>query len=114
MEWEVGEVRETEEGFNANCIKYGVGVTIYPSELALLEHAGFIEEVNEAQTETPKRWRAEKFSKYFFLNDNFEVREEKEVHSLFDNYLYEAGNYFQTVEQIEEFQKGVKALLGIN
>jgi len=113
VEWNVGEVRETIEGYEGNVyIEISGCVQIYAVELALLEHAGFIEEVNDVQLETPKRWRAEKYSNYFYLNENFEVTEKSDIWGAYDNARYEAGNYFQTTEQVEEFRKGVKALVG--
>ena len=118
VEWEVGEVRELESNYGIDYIpykyiRYNTCMSMHPPELALLEHAGFIEEVNEVQPETPKRWRAERCGYYFYLDENLTVSKGVEWHSRFDDNLYEAGNYFQTTEQIEEFRKGVKALVGI-
>ena len=109
VEWNVGEVKETEKAYEGGThIKYNAGVVMYPPELALLEHAGFIEEVNE----TPKRWRAEKYRDYFYLDDLFKVNEGLDIRGVWDTDRYEVGNYFQTIKQIEEFRKQVKALVG--
>jgi len=165
VEWEVGEVKETkEDSYGDAHIKYNAGVWALAHEIALLEHAGFIEEVDEVKpidigggfagsigklctsqlmpaldekyylphvvhenkydyyqphidgifrNKTPKRWRAEKGGMYYCLGRDLEVAEVKDCCHGFDNTLYEAGNYFQTTEQIEEFRKGVKALVGI-
>jgi len=124
VDWCVGEVRETIEGYEGNVyIEISGCVQIYAVELALLEHAGFIEEEiiydtnltggEQTSTNIPKRWRAKKHGYYFYLDDTFEVIEEKNWSSMFDNARYEAGNYFQTIKQAEEFKKGVKALVGI-
>jgi len=108
--WNVGEVRETDECSPGNVfIQVSRYVLIYAVQLALLEHAGFIEEVGEA----PKRWRAERYGCYFYLDENLTVSKGVEWHSRFDDNLYEAGNYFQTTKQAEEFRKRVKALVGI-
>ena len=169
VEWKVGEVRETEKDFMKNLhIKYNAGVGMYPTELAILEHTGFIEEVNDVQLviikevegsyfvsggngngrvggdgggadvriipvgvgdvavccgcetlrtfqplETPKRWRAEKGGDYYHLDTGFRVQAEWDAHGDYDDNHYKAGNYFQTTEQLEEFRKGVKGLVGI-
>ena len=109
VEWNVGEVRDTLEEYDGGVyLKADETVEIYAVQLALLEHAGFIEEVDE----TPKRWRAEEYGKYFYLNLSFEVEKQEDSYYGFDNTRYEACNYFQTTEQAEEFRKGVKALVG--
>jgi len=52
VEWEVGEVREAEQDYGGNVfIQADKKVEIYIVTLALLEHAGFIEEVNEVKKE---------------------------------------------------------------
>ena len=111
VEWIVGDVRGTEQDHEGDTYIQANGhVEIYAVQLALLEHAGFIEDVDE----TPTRWRAEEYGKYFYLNLSFEVEKQEDSYYGFDNTRYEACNYFQTTEQAEEFRKGVKALLGIN
>ena len=51
VEWNVGEVMETRREYNEDAfIHVGGRTVIYDIEIALLEHAGFIEEVDE----TPK------------------------------------------------------------
>ena len=131
MEWNVGEVRDTLEDWNGFDYITTSSCRISHFELLFLEHAGFIEEVEKTfedtinefipeelrlQTvkigEAPKRWRAEKHGYYFYLDDTFRVNEEKDTHSIFDDDLYRAGNYFQTTKQVVGFQKGVKALVG--
>ena len=109
VEWNVGEVRETEEGHGGDSYLKINNFALSHFTLALLEHAGFIEDVDE----TPKRWRAARGGVYYCLGRDFEVAEVKDYHNGFDNDLYEACNYFQTTEQAEEFRKGVKALVGI-
>ena len=118
VEWNVGEVREMEGSYGTDYIKYKhVGYTtcmnMYPPEIALLEHAGFIEDVNEVQPETPKRWRAERGEEHYYLDTDLEVEDRHDNYCQFDYNLYKAGNYFQNIEQAVEFQKGVKALVGI-
>jgi len=109
VEWNVGEVRETEEDYGGDSYLKINNFALSHFTLALLEHAGFIEEVDE----TPKRWRAKRNGTYYYLNLFFEISIGWEAYNSFDNAKYEAGNYFQTTEQIEEFRKGVKALVGI-
>ena len=70
--------------------------------------------VGSAPLETPKRWRAEKGGDYYYLDTGFRVQAEWDDYGDYDNNHYKAGNYFQTTEQLEEFRKGVKALVGIN
>ena len=109
--WEVGEVKEAKkDNDDDEYVEYGgTNWKLNQMSLLFLEHAGFIEEVDE----TPKRWRAEMGGMYYYLDEVFEVNQDWDNYNLFDNELYEAGNYFQTTEQIEEFKKGVKALVGI-
>jgi len=134
VDWKVGEVKETEQDWNGFDDIITRSCRIRHFELLLLEHAGFIEEVNDVRIipvgvgdvavccggetlrtfqplETPKRWRAKKYSNYFYLNENFEVTEKSDIWGAYDNARYKAGNYFQTTEQAEEFRKGVKALI---
>ena len=111
VEWIVGDVRGTEQDHEGDTyIQANRHVEIYAVQLALLEHAGFIEEVDE----TPKRRRAERGEEYYYLDTDLEVGNTRDIYSEFDDDLYEACNYFQTTEQAEEFRKGVKALVGIN
>jgi len=110
VEWNVGEVREAAKDRDGGV--YVARLGIFPTEIALLEHAGFIEEVNEVKLKTPKRWRAEKCGGYYYLNEDFGITYTADIWRAWDNARYEAGNYFQTTEQIEEFKKGVKALVG--
>ena len=109
VEWKVEEVRETEEDWNGFDDIITRSCRLRHFDLLFLEHAGFIEEVDE----TPKRWRAEEGGMYYFLDETFEEEPDEDHRCSYDNARYEAGNYFQTTEQIEEFQKGVKALVGI-
>jgi len=50
VEWNVGEVRETEEDYGGDSYLKINNFALSHITLALLEHAGFIEEVDE----TPK------------------------------------------------------------
>jgi len=122
VEWKVGEVRETEEDCDGDTyIQVTRYLEIYAVQLALLEHAGFIEEEiiydtnltggEQTSTNIPKRWRAEKYRGYYYLDENFGITYISDIWGAYDNARYEAGNYFQTTEQIEEFKKGVKALV---
>lgn len=51
-----------------------------------------------------KRWRAEKFGTYYYLDTNFEVKQGVEFYFHTDNKLFNSGNYFQTKEQAEKLK----------
>lgn len=53
----------------------------------------------------PKRWRAEKEERYYFINPSFEVVSSSEVYDRVDNNRFNAGNYFRTEEQAEQVSK---------
>lgn len=46
----------------------------------------------------PKRWRAEEYESYWYIDSSMEVSDCTENNSPFDNGHYEVGNYFKTEE----------------
>ena len=60
-----------------------------------------------------KRWRAAKGEEYYYLtNSNLDIISKIEgILSLSDEYRYKIGNYFQTREEAEEYQKKIIDLL---
>lgn len=59
----------------------------------------------------PKRWRAEKYGTYWFVNSDgkfYQACDEKEY---FDDARYHVGNYFRTREEAEEMATKFKAML---
>lgn len=50
----------------------------------------------------PKRWRAEKFGMYWYVDARGFVDSEQENHDMQDDSMWRTGNYFQTKEQAEK------------
>jgi len=58
----------------------------------------------------PKRWRAKKDCKYWFLNEVLKAVFDTEYRFDIDNQRYEIGNYFQTEQQAKDFAERIKQL----
>lgn len=63
-----------------------------------------VEEYNE-EYGIPKRWRAEKGEKYYFLNTECEIRNIWEDKTKEDGTRYNLGNYFKTKEEAEKVKE---------
>ena len=50
----------------------------------------------------PKRWRAEDFKKYYYINSVSDICASTEEKQNLDNERYELGNYFQTEEEAQK------------
>ncbi len=53
----------------------------------------------------PKRWRAEKYKKYFYIGETGLVRVDKDNFSYGDDMLYNLGNYFKTKEEAQKVKE---------
>lgn len=51
--------------------------------------------------ESRKRWRAEKYDDYFYVNFFGNINRIKEENDESDNFLYKSRNYFKTREEAE-------------
>ena len=61
----------------------------------------FVDYVNEKYG-IPKRWRAEDFKNYYYINNASDICDSTEEKCDIDNERYELGNYFQTEEQAQK------------
>ena len=50
----------------------------------------------------PKRWRAEDFKNYYYINNASDICDSTEEKCDIDNERYELGNYFQTEEEAQK------------
>ena len=73
-------------------------------ELKALYDEKVKQEVEEVE-EKPKRWRAERGEMYWYVNEIGMIFRVTECSTGSDDYFYNSGNYFQTKEQAEEYQK---------
>lgn len=64
----------------------------------------FVDYVNE-EYGIPKRWRAEKGEKYYFLNTECEIRNIWEDKTKEDGTRYNLGNYFKTEEEAQKVKE---------
>lgn len=55
-----------------------------------------------------KRWRADRDRRYYFIDDEFNVRCNIEENLSLDNDRYEIGNYFKTEKEIEKYAEYIK------
>lgn len=55
-----------------------------------------------------KRWRADRDRRYYFIDDEFNVRCNIEENLSLDNNRYEIGNYFKTEKEIEKYAEYIK------
>ena len=65
---------------------------------------------NLPQRQEPKRRRAEKGKRYFYVNEHFEAKWFRDQRDCFDNSFYNIGNYFQTEAQAQEMADKLKEL----
>ena len=92
-------------------IKYGTPERNYFFENNRLmseeEKEKLIEIVNKINEKygIPKRWRAEKGEKYYFLNTESEIRNIWEDKTKEDETRYNLGNYFKTKEEAEKVKE---------
>jgi hypothetical protein len=49
-----------------------------------------------------KRWRAEACQRYYFLDCDCQIIETHDEHTKYDDGFYNAGNYYQTVEDTRQ------------
>ena len=79
-------------------------------ENELIRFKKLIEELKESQEEEQehKRWRAIKNEDYYFILANGSVDTNNEDCSLYDNKLYDIGNYFKTKEEAEKNVEKIK------
>ena len=61
-----------------------------------------MEKENVLEIERPKRWRAEDFKNYYYINNASDICDSTEEKCDIDNERYELGNYFQTEEQAQK------------
>lgn len=73
-------------------------------ELKALYDEKVKQEVEEVE-EKPKRWRAERGEMYWYVNEIGMIFRVTECSTRSDDYFYNSGNYFQTKEQAEEYEK---------
>ena len=64
----------------------------------------FLEKINciNEKYGIPKRWRAEDFKKYYYINSVSDICASTEEKQNLDNERYELGNYFQTEEEAQK------------
>ena len=60
-----------------------------------------VDKINEKYG-IPKRWRAEDFKKYYYINSVGDICASTEEKQNLDNERYELGNYFQTEEEAQK------------
>lgn len=68
--------------------------------------SGWFEEIPEEY----KRWRAEKYGRYYSISDNGVVYDRLEINHPIDDHSYLIGNYFKTEEEAEKAVNWLKAL----
>jgi hypothetical protein len=56
----------------------------------------------ETEEEVP-RWRAKVGEMYYYVTMYYDININKECRSILDGMLYDANNYFQTQEQVQEY-----------
>ena len=59
-------------------------------------------EVKKEEEKPYKRWRAERYRMFFFINLYGEVASANDSYDDVENYLFATGNYFETKEQAEK------------
>lgn len=64
----------------------------------------FVNEINEKYW-IPKRWRANKNSKYYFFGSRMEILSNFELYDTIDNERYKLGNYFESLEEAEKVKR---------
>lgn len=62
---------------------------------------GIVDKINKKYGIT-KRWRAEDFRKYYYINSVSDICASTEEKQNLDNERYELGNYFQTEEEAQK------------
>ena len=60
---------------------------------------------------TPKRWRAEKDNKYYYINEKGEILKDYDNKCYMDEELYNFGNYFKTEEEAEKYRDRIEKML---
>lgn len=63
----------------------------------------------EKAVQEPKRWRAKKAGKYYFVDGDGDVMTRTETNHEYDDYRYNTGNYFKTEKEAEHHKKYVLA-----
>lgn len=74
----------------------------YLIENKLLPDLQFLIDVVNEKYGIPKRWRAEDFKKYYYINSVSDICASTEEKQNLDNERYELGNYFQTEEEAQK------------
>lgn len=79
-------------------------------ENELIRFKKLIEELKESQEEKKehKRWRGEKNEDYYYILGNGDINTNNEDLSLYDNKLYDIGNYFKTEKAAEKNAEKIK------
>ena len=84
---------------------------ITPEELqAEFEKLGYVYDF-ETHTASKKRWRAEKFGRYYFIHSNLTISKARECCVPYDDELHNIGNYFKTREEADAKAEEIKKLL---
>ena len=101
----------TTEGYGA--FAEGDVCLIYPSR-ALYERYpldAYSAWMEWKEARKPKIWRAERGSKYWWFNDEFEIRCNADIRDSIDNNRADFGNYFRTEEEAKQAAGIVKDAL---
>ena len=69
-----------------------------------------IEKVNKRYG-IPKRWRAEKDNKYYYIDEKGEIVKDYDNNYSSDEELYNFGNYFKTEEEAEKYRDRIEKML---
>ena len=81
-------------------------------ENELIRFKKLIEELKESQEEKQehrnKRWRGEKNEDYYYILGNGGINTNNEDLSLYDNMLYDMGNYFKTEKEAQIVAEKIK------
>lgn len=97
--------------------KFGDGVrcVLYPSEELYgeypLEPLKAWEKWYWEEKDSHKRWRADRYGKYWCLDSAFDVISAEETGDLFDDGCFRIGNYFRTEEGACEAANGIRTLI---
>ena len=74
-------------------------------------HVDFIVEEETKIIEEPKRWRAEKYAKYWHIDREGDIFQMVERNYSYNDVMWAIGNYFRTREEAEAAAEKVRAVL---
>ena len=86
---------------------------LYPSEDLLIKYPLDAKKAWDewASERKPKRWRAKRGDRYWWFNDELEVKCNADIQDIIDNNRYNLGNYFRTEKLAQQAAEAVRETL---